>query len=128
MSGTQIIWLVAGVMILFFSIRRLLKVRAVKHYSASDISGLMKNRSIILLDVRTASERNSSSIKGSLHIPLNELRMKTDSLKKYSDKEIVCYCRSGNRSLNAAMILQKNGFKTASLKGGILSWNQSQKH
>jgi rhodanese-related sulfurtransferase len=44
-------------------------------------------------------------------------------MKKFKDAEIICYCRTGNRSLNAAAKLKKLGFNAANLKGGIIRWN-----
>jgi rhodanese-related sulfurtransferase len=85
----------------------------------------LKSNSIVLLDVRTASERQSSSIKGSIHIPLHEIRRRTDELKKYGEKEIVSYCASGNRSVSATATLKKLGFNAANMKGGIAEWNFS---
>ena len=91
--------------------------------NAEETNGKLKNRSILLLDVRTDAERKARNIKGSIHIPLNQLRRRAEELRKYKDKEIVCYCRSGNRSLNAALILQRQGFNAANLSGGINHWN-----
>jgi len=54
---------------------------------------------------------------------LYELGTRSDELLKYKDKEIICYCRSGNRSLTAAAKLKKKGFNSANLKGGIIRWN-----
>ena len=50
-----------------------------------------------------------------------------DELEKYKNKEIICYCRSGNRSLNSASLLKKHGFNSANMKGGIVTWNFSNK-
>ena len=38
-------------------------------------------------------------------------------------KEIVAVCRSGNRSISAALILQRAGYtKVSSMAGGMMSW------
>jgi len=83
----------------------------------------MKNKNVILLDVRNNSERSGQNIKDSVHIPLKELSSRSNELVKFQDKEIVCYCATGSRSLSAASRLKRNGFKTANLKGGMLQWN-----
>ncbi len=124
MSASQITLYVLIALIVFSWIRKSLNKRKVKHYDAEEIKNNIKtSRDILLLDVRTNAERKSNHIKGSLHIPLNQLSKRSAELKKFKDKEIVCYCRSGNRSLNAALILQKQGFNAANLKGGIAAWN-----
>ncbi len=40
------------------------------------------------------------------------------------DREIIVICRSGNRSLLAAQVMQQMGFsRVASLKTGVRGWN-----
>ena len=107
-----------------FIIKKALLVRSIKHYSPVDASQKLKNgNNTVLLDVRTSLERKKESIKGSFHIPLQEINSRTSELKKFKDKEIICYCRTGSRSLSAASKLKKHGFSVANLKGGILQWN-----
>ena len=78
---------------------------------------------MVLLDVRTKSERSAQHIAGSLHIPLNELAARIQELKKFSGREIVCYCQTGARSGSAVALLLKNGLSAANLRGGIAEWN-----
>jgi rhodanese-related sulfurtransferase len=121
----------AGQIILYFFIaltaylvlKKFWLLKTIKHYSPAELSKKIKNsREVILLDVRRGDERKVQSIKNSLHIPLAEITSRLDELKKYKDREIVCYCRTGNRSLSAASKLKKNDFNVANLKGGIIQW------
>lgn len=127
-TGQIILYLLIG-FIIFSYVRKYLNNRKVEHHEPLEIQKRMKNQnSMLLLDVRTDPERKRGHIKGSVHIPLNQLRKRQQELEKYKNKEIVCYCRSGNRSLNAAVFLQKHGFNASNLKGGISAWNyQNQK-
>ena len=110
--------------VLFFIIKKALLIRSIKHYSPVDVSQKLKmGNNTVLLDVRTFLERKKSSIKGSFHIPLPEINNKAAELKKFKDKEIICYCRTGSRSLSAASKLKKHGFTVANLKGGMMQWN-----
>jgi len=112
------------VAVLFFIIKKALLIRSIRHYSPIDASQkLTKGSNAVLLDVRTFSERKKKSIGGSFHIPLREINSKAAELKKFKDKEIICFCRTGSRSLSAASKLKKHGFTVANLKGGILHWN-----
>jgi len=63
------------------------------------------------------------SITKSIHIPLAEISSRVDELDKFRNQEIICYCKTGIRSLSAASKLKKNGFNAANLKGGIGQWN-----
>ena len=124
MTTGQIILLIFAALIGFLYLKKFISTRGIVQYDPGDAAAKLKgNRNIVLLDVRTPKERKEQSIKGSIHIPLYELGTRSDELLKYKDKEIICYCRSGNRSLTAAAKLKKKGFNSANLKGGIIRWN-----
>jgi rhodanese-related sulfurtransferase len=98
----------------------------VKNYSPVELAEkLKKDKNIILLDVRTPQERKQDYIRGSFHIPLYDIAPGQKELLKFKDKEIICYCRTGNRSLVAASKLRKLGFNSANLKGGIIFWKKA---
>jgi rhodanese-related sulfurtransferase len=44
------------------------------------------------------------------------------------DKEIIVYCRVGNRSAFAASYLSRLGYTVKNLEGGILAWNMAQEN
>jgi rhodanese-related sulfurtransferase len=77
----------------------------------------------LLLDVRTPQENAAAAIEGSYLIPLQELGFRVDELPK--DKEIVVYCRIGNRSAYACAYLSRMGFNVKNLDGGIMLWNMA---
>lgn len=122
MSFGDILLYLLLALIVYYIVKKVLLTKSVTSYSTEETKLKMKERSSILLDVRTPEERKRDHIKGSLHIPLYDLKKRTDELNKFKDKEIICYCRSGNRSLSAAGILRKKGFNAASMKGGISRW------
>jgi len=123
MEAGQIFLYLIIALIGFYIIRKVLVYRSVKHYSPVDASvKLKKERKVVLLDVRTDMERKQDSIKGSYHIPLMDLSSSENELKKFKDAEIICYCRTGNRSMNAAAKLKKMGFNAANLSRGIIGW------
>jgi rhodanese-related sulfurtransferase len=78
-----------------------------------------------IVDVREPHENADFNIGGTL-IPLgNILSMQIDELEDMKDKEVICYCRSGNRSGQACMFLDAMGFKnTKNLVGGMLAWQE----
>ncbi|MBF4984369.1 rhodanese-like domain-containing protein [Nonlabens mediterrranea] len=78
-----------------------------------------------LIDVRTASEFQGGHIKGAVNIDFFNSAKFVESLQKYDkDKAIYLYCRSGNRSGNAARKLENLGFKEIyDLRGGYMSWH-----
>lgn len=76
-----------------------------------------------LIDVREPYENADFNIGGTL-LPLGQIQsMQIDEIEDLKDKEVVLYCRSGNRSGQAAMFLDAMGFKnTKNLVGGMLAW------
>ncbi|HET9058005.1 MAG TPA: rhodanese-like domain-containing protein [Chitinophagaceae bacterium] len=78
-----------------------------------------------LIDVREPYENADFNIGGIL-CPLGKIQtMQVDELEDLKDKEVIVYCRSGNRSGQACMILDTMGFKnTKNLTGGMLSWTE----
>lgn len=78
-----------------------------------------------LVDVREDAERVEFNI-GGLHHKLGLIAtMQTEPLDDWKDEEVIVYCRSGKRSLQACMILETMGFtNVVNLEGGILAWQE----
>lgn len=76
----------------------------------------------IILDVRTIAEYESGHIPGAICVP-NETIASTE-FPELPDKNqlILVYCRSGNRSKQAAGRLAKIGYTNVVEFGGINSW------
>jgi len=126
MTGSQIILYGLLALIALFYLRRFLVTRTIKRYSATELTDRLKQPGSILLDVRTSSERQAQHIPGSLHIPLQELQRRSVELEKHKNREVICYCQTGNRSLVAAVRLRRLGFNVADLEGGIAEWQFTQ--
>lgn len=74
-----------------------------------------------LVDVRTEDEFSEGHVDGSTNIPLDQV---ASQLEKFKGKDqIIVFCRSGNRSGQAKMILEQNGFKNV-INGG--TWQDVQ--
>src|SRR5260221_5091441 len=82
--------------------------------------------SLHLLDVREPHERADFNIGGVL-LPLGRVQqMDTDEIESWKDEEVIVYCRSGNRSGHASMILETAGFTNVkNLTGGMMAWQAS---
>jgi len=78
-----------------------------------------------LVDVREPFENADFNIGGTL-LPLGMIQsMQIDEIEELKDEEVIFYCRSGNRSGQAAMFLDMMGFKnTKNLTGGMLAWQE----
>ena len=81
------------------------------------------NEEINLVDVREPHEHAEFNIGGTL-VPLGKsASMMSDDIEDLKDKEVICYCRSGNRSMQASLMLETFGFSNVkNLTGGMLEW------
>ena len=72
-----------------------------------------------ILDVRERAEFAQGALKGAVNIPLGELRERMAEVPK--DVPAYIYCRSAQRSYNAVMMLNHNGFtNVANVSGSFL--------
>tara|TARA_S200000501_G_scaffold190210_1_gene179035 strand:- start:23146 stop:23427 length:282 start_codon:yes stop_codon:yes gene_type:complete len=83
---------------------------------------LYDDSSYIFLDVRTKKEHNEKAIPNSILIPLHELDIRLKDLEIIKNKNLIVYCRSGNRSKSATEILRTNKFEAKNLLYGINGW------
>ncbi len=81
--------------------------------------------SINLVDVREPHEHEEYNIGGIL-LPLGNIKsLDISNIEILKEKEVILYCRSGNRSGQAALILESEGFPDVyNLSGGMLEWQE----
>ena len=82
----------------------------------------MQAKKLHLVDVREPDERAEFNIGGTF-LPLGKiLMMQTEDIEDWKNEEVICYCRSGNRSMQACMMLETFGFtnvKKDFMEGGM---------
>jgi adenylyltransferase/sulfurtransferase len=81
---------------------------------------MLKEKEVTFIDVRELDEKPEVDFDHQ-KIPLGELN---DKLKNVTTKQVVCFCQTGKRSVEAARILSEkfgDSKKVYSLKGGVLS-------
>ncbi len=84
------------------------KIPVTKSRTTQKTKQTTKNETFYV-DVRTPAEFAQGSVKGAINIPLDQIE---NQLAKFKGKKnIVVFCRSGNRSSQAKVILEQNGFK-----------------
>lgn len=81
-----------------------------------------KKEDFQLVDIREKRERDFTHIGGDF-IPMGSVPQNVDKFDK--NKDVIVYCRSGNRSAQVIRFLESNhGFNNLlNLKGGILAWS-----
>ncbi|WP_312636277.1 rhodanese-like domain-containing protein [Oscillibacter sp.] len=76
----------------------------------------------VVVDVRTAGEYAEGHIPGAILLPNEEIGAEPPAQLPVLDAEILIYCRSGNRSAQAATKLSDMGYTNLSDFGGIIDW------
>ncbi len=94
-----------------------------KEISVKKAKQICDKGNCIMLDVREKDEL-TTMIKGAINIPLDKLQTQLNKLQK--NKSILVNCRSGVRSQKACKILDDAGFKSFSIKGGIIAWENEK--
>tara|TARA_B100002052_G_scaffold52457_1_gene45645 strand:+ start:74 stop:742 length:669 start_codon:yes stop_codon:yes gene_type:complete len=85
------------------------------------VVGFSEKAYSVMIDVRTDEEWNAGYIEGAIHIPLSEIERDIENYEISKDEEILLYCRSGNRSGRAKVILDELGYTNTTNIGGIES-------
>jgi len=90
-------------------------------YTPRQVSELLQNGQIQLIDVRQAYEHEAGRIAGDRHIELARLAAEAETLDR--ERPVVFYCRSGARSGMATEAFRGAGFDAYNLDGGLLEWD-----
>jgi phage shock protein E len=64
----------------------------------------------VIVDVRTKPEYQQGHLEGSKNIPLNEIKLKLETIRKWN-KPVITVCRSGSRSAMAKNVLKAAGIE-----------------
>ena len=75
----------------------------------------------LLIDVRTQEEFTERHLTDAIHLPLDQIQMGELGILADTPKNtpIYLYCRSGNRSGMAKIILELKGYTQVTNAGGI---------
>ena len=94
---------------------------AYKQISMEEAAELMGNEGVLLVDVRTRAEFDSGHIPGAICIPVESISSPPAQLPD-TEQTILIFCRSGNRSKQAAEKLAAMGYTNIIECGGIRDW------
>ena len=89
--------------------------------TVSEVSQVIKEMDVAIIDVREEYEYNEGHIEGAALLPLGEIPDRIDEIPK--DVPVILVCRSGNRSGQAYQYLTEQGFDNVhNMLGGMLDW------
>ena len=95
-----------------------------KTIDVQEFAEFILKHDVVVLDVRTPAENVQGFIPGTdFNIDVLADSYTKIALEKLpKDKPVALYCRSGNRSKNAARILADNGYEVVELGSGFRGW------
>ena len=86
----------------------------------------MNNENAVVIDVSEATDFEKGHIKTAINVPIKEFETRLSELKKYSDKAVLTYCRSGQQSIRACKLLKKSNFSNVhNISGGLRNWTEA---
>jgi len=120
-----IILVTAGVVLGIFSMTLFVEHNETNVLPQARLVELMaSDRSLLLLDVRTAKEFTEGHIPGAINIPHELLSARSAELGNDKSRQIVVYCQSGYRAGVAEEILRAAGFSQLQhLQGDMRGWS-----
>ena len=74
-----------------------------------------------LLDVRSSDEFSGGHLPGAVNIPVQELDRRLAEVGP-AERDVVVYCRSGQRSSRAAQLLREHGYTKVHNLGPMTAW------
>ena len=83
------------------------------------LSSIVFSDETLVIDVRSLEEVKTGIIQDAIHIEWTQIDKQITKIDLTKDQPIYLYCRSGNRSGKAAVILEKMGFMNVINAGGI---------
>ena len=97
-----------------------------KDLSSEEFASAIKDTTVQLVDVRTPEEFDLFHIKGAINVDVKDEAFLDSALAKISkDRPVAIYCRGGVRSVKAATLLSRKGYKDVlNLHGGVTSWRE----
>jgi len=69
----------------------------------------LRNKEVVVLDVRSAAEWKAGHVEGSIHVPYQQLRDRIPDELRTQDRPLAVVCGSGVRSALAASLLKRSG-------------------
>ena len=88
---------------------------------AATTASLDARDDVVLIDVREQDEWDAGHIAGATLIPSSQLQSRWQEIP--TDKTVIVYCRSGNRSNVATDFLKQQGLTNVhNMTGGVIAW------
>jgi rhodanese-related sulfurtransferase len=99
-----------------------LSMKNPKNLSPNELSNLIQQNAVNLIDVREYPEFAAKRIAGARLVPLSQLQQSGDAAPLGDSPVMIC--RSGSRSAQAVDVLKRRGVEASQLAGGLDAWEK----
>lgn len=87
---------------------------------------LVNRQSAVVVDVSEPAEYGAGHVPTAINTPLSKFSDFVGTLTRFKQRPLVVACKTGQRSLKAAVLLRKQGFdKVSVLAGGVTAWQRA---
>ncbi len=90
--------------------------------TAEEAKKMMDEAMVHVIDVRTPEEFSEGHVEKAINIPLDQIAEEIIKVVPSKNDTVLLYCRSGNRSAQAAKILSDLAYTKVYDFGGINDW------
>ena len=95
--------------------------------SPLDLTRLINQEDVLLVDLRSSQDYASGHIIGARNIPAGELDTQLSTLQKHKADTVILYCNNGGESNRQGKALRVQGFTALhTLKGGVQEWRHAE--
>lgn len=102
--------------------------KTIRTVDNDEFESILRDTSVILLDVRTPEEYVQGHIPGAINVDVKQKYfVKIAKEKLVEGSTVAVYCKGGVRSMKAAKMLSKEGYQIVNLKNGFDSWTTAKK-
>ncbi len=88
--------------------------------SATEAAALLDGEEAVLLDVREQHEWDAGHAPQARHLAMSELAGRISEIP--TDGKVICVCHVGGRSAAVSEALNRAGFDSLNLTGGMVAW------
>ena len=118
----KILYILMIVLLISCTVNNKEEITVNKITSDQALEDFNSKKGYIIVDVRTKQEFDEAHIPGAINIPNEEITDTKPELLPDLNQDIYIYCRSGNRSNQAAIKLIRMGYTNIYDFGGIIDW------
>ncbi len=94
--------------------------------NTTEATQLYNRDAAVFVDIRNENAFQKSHLPGAINIPLEHIDKHQDRLKRFTDRSIIVYCDTGQRTLKAVQALQAQGWSDVQqLRGGLNGWRDA---